>query len=131
MVDFLLGADNFELDESRTTRTSLVAPVIAGVVVAVSAFCLILGINPKFFLSDSVTRISGDQRWNTFGWALGAVIVPLVVVFAHQLELRRALSPDHIKVSGRTKVLGVVLVVGLLISTLHAFLGSALVEYGG
>jgi len=131
MVDFLLGADNFELDESRTTRTSMIAPVIAGVVVAVSAFCLILGINPKFFLSDSVTRISGDQRWNTVGWALGAVIVPMVVVFAHQLELRRALSPDHIKVSSRTKVLGVVLVVGLVISTLHAFLGSALIKFGG
>jgi hypothetical protein len=131
MSDFLLGADNFEFDESRTTRTSLVAPVIAGVVVAVSAFCLILGINPKFFLSDSAIGISGDQRWNTFGWVLGAVIVPLVVVFAHQLELRRALSPDHIKVSNRTKVLGVVLVVGLMISTLHAFLGSAIVKYGG
>ena len=131
MSDLLLGADNFEFDESRTTRTSLVAPVIAGVVVAMSAFCLILGINPKYFFSDSDIGISGNQRWNTFGWALGAVIVPLVVVFAHQLELRRALSPDHIKVSGRTKVLGVVLVVGLVISTLHAFLGSALVEYGG
>jgi hypothetical protein len=130
MSDFLLGIDNFELDESRTTRTSLIAPVIGGVVVAVSAFCLMLGINPKFFLSDSAIGISGNQRWNTFGWVLGAVIVPLVVVFAHQLELRRALSPDHIKVSNRTKVLGVVLVVGLVISTLHAFLGSAIVKYG-
>lgn len=131
MDDFLLGADSFELDGSRTTRTSLIAPVIGGVVVAVSAFCLILGINPKFFFSDSDVGISGNQRWNTFGWALGAVIVPLVVVFAHQLELRRALSPDHIKVSNRTKVLGVVLVVGLVISTLHAFLGSAIVKFGG
>lgn len=131
VADLWIGSDSFETDESRTTRTSRAGGIVAGTAVAISIVFLFIGIDPKFYLSDGVTSISGDRIWNSLGWALGAVVVPLVVVVAHQVELRQALSPDHIKVSSRTKWLGVALVLGLFVSTLHAFLASASIKFGG
>lgn len=130
VADIFGIAGNIEVDEDRTTRTSIVGVLIAAGLTVVSAVFIALGIDPAFYFSDSVTTITGDRTWNTFGWVLGAVFVPLVVVFSHQFELRQSLSPDHIKDSRITRLLGVVLVLGLLVSTAHAFLGSAEIQFG-
>jgi hypothetical protein len=130
VADFWLGSDSVELDESRTTRTSWLGVAIAAGICVASFVMLFFGIGPEFYLSDGVDSISGSRWMNTAGWFLGAVGVPLSVVLAHQVELRRALSPDHIKVESRSNLLGLVLVIGLLVSTLHAFLGSASIKFG-
>ncbi len=131
MADLWIGSDSFETDVSTTTRTSWVGVIVAGTAAGISAILLFMGINPEFYLSNGVESLSGDQIWNTIGWVLGAVATPLIVVIAHQVELRRALSPDHIKVSSRGKLLGIILATGLVLSTLHAFLGSASIKFGG
>jgi len=119
-----------EVDENRTTRTSVVGLVIAAILTLLSAALIAFGIDPAFYYSNNVTTITGDQTWNMAGWMLGAVFVPLVVVFSHQYELRQSLSPDHIKDVRRNKLLGVVLVLGLVVATIHAFLGSAEIQFG-
>lgn len=131
VADLWISGDTFESDASLTTRTSWVGAVAALLVVSTSFVILLMGINPKFYFSDGVTSVSGDRKWNIIGWVLGAVVTPLIVVVAHQVELRRALSPDHIKVSSRNKLLGIFLFMGLVVSTFHAFLGSVSIKFGG
>jgi len=129
--DLWIGTDSFETDVYTTTRTSWVGSIVAGIAVVASFVSLFMGIDPAFyFATDGVANVSGDRMWNTFGWVLGAVATPLIVVIAHQFELRRALSPDHIRVSSRNRLLGVILIAGLVISTIHAFLGSASIKFG-
>lgn len=130
MADIYGITGSIEIDQDRTTRTSIVGVSIAGSLVLVSAGLIALGIDPAFYFSRNVTTITGDRVWNTLGWVLGAVLVPIVVVFAYQFELRRALSPNHIQDSGRTRMLGVIMLIGLLVSTVHAFLGSAQIRFG-
>ena len=81
-------------------------------------------------IGRNIESLTGDSAWNMIGWLFGAVLVPLVVIVSHQRELRQSLSPDHIKVSSRMRFLGVILVLGLFISTLHAFLGSMQIRFG-
>lgn len=130
MADIFGIAGSIEVDENRTTRTSFVGVLIAAILSLFSAMLFTYGIDPAFYFSDSVTVVTGNRTWNTLGWALGAVLVPLVVVFSHQFELRQSLSPDHIKDARRTKLLGVILVIGLILGTAHAFLGSAEIQFG-
>lgn len=130
MADIFGIAGSIEVDENRTTRTSFVGVLIAAILSLFSAMLFTYGIDPAFYFSDSVTVVTGNRTWNTLGWALGAGLVPLVVVFSHQFELRQSLSPDHIKDARRTKLLGVILVIGLILGTAHAFLGSAEIQFG-
>lgn len=130
VADLFGIAGNIEVDEDRTTRTSVVGVLVAAALSLFSAVLIAFGIDPAFYYSDSVTVVTGNRIWNTLGWALGAVLVPLVVVFSHQFELRQSLSPDHIKDARRTRLLGIILVVGLVLATAHAFLGSAEIQFG-
>jgi hypothetical protein len=121
-----------EFDEVRTTRTSWIGFGVSFALAIVSALFLPIGRGPlvQLVIALDVDALTGDPIWNTLGWVIGAVLVPMVVVFSHQHELRRSLSPDHIRVPVRMKALGAVLVLGLIISTLHAFLGSVQIRFG-
>jgi len=132
VADIFGISGQIELDEDRTTRTSFVGALVGLVLAVVSAGCLPAGRGPliELLLARDVDALTGDPIWNTLGWAVGAVLVPLTVVFSHQYELRRSLSPDHIQIPLRKKTLGVVLVLGLVVSTLHAFLGSVQIQFG-
>lgn len=119
-----------EVDEAPTTRTSWVGVGVAGSIVVFSTILLSLGMSPSFYFTDGGAPVTGNRMWNTLGWVLGAVVVPLVIVYSHQHELRRSLSPNHIRNKRINNVLGFVLVIGLLVSTVHAFLGSVTVQFG-
>ena len=119
-----------EVDEGPTTRTSWIGVGVAGSIALYSAILLALGMSPSFYFTDGGAPVTGNRMWNTLGWVLGAVIVPLVVVYSHQHELRRSLSPHHIRDNRIKNALGFVLVIGLLVSTIHAFLGSVTIQFG-
>jgi hypothetical protein len=132
VADIFGISGQIELDEDRTTRTSFVGALIGLVLTFVSAGFLSVGRGPllQLLLARDMDALTGDPIWNTLGWAIGAVLVPMTVVFSHQYELRQSLSPDHIQVPIRKKALGVVLVLGLAVSTVHAFLGSVQIRFG-
>ena len=132
VADIFGIAGQIEVDEDRTTRTSWIGSGVGFGLVVTSLVFLPFGRGPiaNLLAASDVDALTGDPMWNLFGWLVGAVLVPLVVIFFHQLELRQALSPDHIEVKARKKLLGAVLVLGLLISTLHAFLGSVQIQFG-
>ena len=132
VADIFGISGQIELDEDRTTRTSIIGAFVGLVLTFVSAGFLSVGRGPllHLLLARDVDALTGDPIWNTLGWAVGAVLVPLTVVFSHQYELRQSLSPDHIQIPLRKKALGGVLVLGLVVSTLHAFLGSVQIQFG-
>ena len=132
MADIFGIGGQIEFDEVRTTRTSWIGFGVSFALAIVSALFLPIGRGPlvQLVIALDVDALTGDPIWNTLGWVIGAVLVPMVVVFSHQHELRRSLSPDHIRVPVRMKALGAVLVLGLIISTLHAFLGSVQIRFG-
>lgn len=132
MADIFGTGGQIEIDETRTTRTSWIGIIVGFTFVAFSLLSLIFGRGPvsKLLIGRNIESLTGDSAWNMIGWLFGAVLVPLVVIVSHQRELRQSLSPDHIKVSSRMRFLGVILVLGLFISTLHAFLGSMQIRFG-
>jgi hypothetical protein len=132
VADIFGISGQIELDEERTTRTSYAGALVGLLLTSVSVGCLPIGRGPllQLLLARDVDALTGDPILNTLGWAIGAVLVPMTVVFSHQYELRQSLSPDHIQIPLRKKALGVVLVLGLAVSTVHAFLGSVQIRFG-
>lgn len=130
MADIFGFDSQIEIDQTETTRSSWAGVVVGGVLVAISGVLVAFGMNPAAYISENGAAIEGNQIWNWTGWVLGAIVVPIVVVLAHQQELRRSLNPNHIRKGQIKNLLACVLFSGLTVSALHAFLGSVTIQFG-